>query len=266
MSNNKDVGPSQIRLPTVTTIIANYNYSHYVLDAVRSAIAQDYPCHQICIVDDCSTDDSYSVVEKFIGETTELKDAGEHKVKVCIGNKQNIPLYLLGLTKNSGPSFARNSAIQTTWANSHLFHILDADDIAKPDKVSKSVAKMMEGGEIIGGVYTDNERLNVSTGVVTREYREYFDRERLFQHNMVCSSILISKLAIEQAGLYDSALRLAEDLDLHIRVSEKFLLVHIPEPLITMRSHEKDTTNSQDMSKWQAAWQFIANKHRDKNV
>jgi glycosyltransferase involved in cell wall biosynthesis len=46
-------------------IIANYNCRDYVASAISSALAVDWPCKEVIVVDDASTDDSKSVIDTF---------------------------------------------------------------------------------------------------------------------------------------------------------------------------------------------------------
>jgi glycosyltransferase involved in cell wall biosynthesis len=49
-----------MNLPNVAVIITNYNYGNYVLDAISSALEQDYKGQlRVYVVDDGSSDGSY---------------------------------------------------------------------------------------------------------------------------------------------------------------------------------------------------------------
>src|SRR3954451_9049882 len=52
--------------PKVSVLIPTYNQSRYVLRAIESALAQDYPLLEVLVRDDCSADDTRIVVEHFI--------------------------------------------------------------------------------------------------------------------------------------------------------------------------------------------------------
>ena len=49
----------------LSVIIANYNYRDFVVAAIESALAVDWPDKEVIVVDDASTDDSRSVIEAF---------------------------------------------------------------------------------------------------------------------------------------------------------------------------------------------------------
>ncbi len=51
--------------PTVSIVIRNYNYGHFLRDAVDSALAQSYPHVEVIVVDDGSTDDSRSIIAQY---------------------------------------------------------------------------------------------------------------------------------------------------------------------------------------------------------
>ena len=49
-----------MELPNVAVVISNYNYGDYVLDAIDSALKQDYEGEvRVYVVDDGSSDGSY---------------------------------------------------------------------------------------------------------------------------------------------------------------------------------------------------------------
>ena len=81
-------------MPEVSIIITNYNYGEYVMQAIESALGQDYPQEdlEIILVDDASTDKA----------TRRLVENYEHpRVKKIL------------LSENVGVVKARNMAIET---------------------------------------------------------------------------------------------------------------------------------------------------------
>ncbi|MDD3722635.1 MAG: glycosyltransferase family A protein [Lutibacter sp.] len=77
-------------------LIANYNNGHFFNDCYKSILAQTYNNWEVIIVDDCSTDDSVSVMKQIIGDdmrfrayfNTENKGCGFSKnkcVKLAVG-------------------------------------------------------------------------------------------------------------------------------------------------------------------------------------
>lgn len=91
----------------ISIITPNYNSSSYISQTIESVLQQTYPHWEMIIVDDCSTDDSIHIIEKYIQNDTRIK--------------------LLKLEKNSGPVVARNHGI--TNAKGRYLTFIDSDDI-----------------------------------------------------------------------------------------------------------------------------------------
>ena len=52
--------------PLVTVVCLCYNHSHYVQEALNSVLNQTYSNIELIVIDDCSPDDSKSVIEVWI--------------------------------------------------------------------------------------------------------------------------------------------------------------------------------------------------------
>ena len=55
-------------MPKVSVIIPNYNHERYLLQRIRSVLDQTHQNIEVIILDDCSTDNSRSVIEQFRGD------------------------------------------------------------------------------------------------------------------------------------------------------------------------------------------------------
>jgi len=254
--------------PKVTIIIANHNYGKYLGQAIDSAINQDYPSIDIVVVDDFSSDNSWEVIHKklFKGITHDKRGNEHFEMKsgtlMRFGNiKCNVTAYKL--LKNVGPSEARNLAIHNAISNTDYFAILDADDEYYPSKVRELVNTAICSNNI-GVVYADYDILNVDTGNLVREYKQPFSLNKLHQECIVHSGALINKDALvatlEPTGYYDINLRCAEDYDLWLRISEKFIIVHVPKSLSLVRTHSENSTNSVQKEIWERCWAMVARK------
>lgn len=98
----------------VTIVIASYNQSEYLKEAIESAIAQTHPC-EVIVVDDGSTDDSLRIAKSF-----------EPKVKVIS-------------QVNKGLASTRNTGIMN--ATGDWILPLDADDILDVECVAELLFK-----------------------------------------------------------------------------------------------------------------------------
>lgn len=106
----------------VSVIIPVFNSEKYLTDTINSLLAQTYQNWEAIIVEDCSTDNSYIILENF--------------------QKLDNRIRVFRLDKNSGAAIARNFAIEK--AVGRFIAFLDSDDIWLNDKLEKQVYFMLQ--------------------------------------------------------------------------------------------------------------------------
>jgi len=223
----------------VSVITATYNYGSWFEEYYRSLLSQERRPDQIIIVDDCSTDDTYQIIN-------DIKD-------------KEIPIFLLQTPVNSGPSAARNLGIQSYIDDTDIFAILDMDDIYYPSKILEAI-KIFDKYPGIGIVCSDYNTLNTQNGQKYRECKEPFSYARLCEECIIGSAAIVKSDVFKAVGLYDEELRVVEDYDLWLRAAEKFMIYHIPEPLHEYRVTGDGATFSVDNQIWQQCWQRVHQK------
>ncbi len=148
-------------------ITPTFNARDFVDRAVQSALKQTLSPHEIILVDDCSTDDTYDVISR-IAE-----------------NSKDIPIKILKTPVNMGPSGARNLAIQHCAGD--WFSILDADDAFLPDRL-ENLQKAIETHkpDIIADnilyYFTDTQATSEPLFATNIGHRE-IDLETYFKHS-----------------------------------------------------------------------------------
>ena len=99
------------KIPAVSVIIPMYNTEKYITECLNSLLNQTLENFEVIVVDDCSTDNSFAIAEKFI-------PAFESKNKTLVTVK---------FIQNSGcPGIPRNFAINTS--KGKYIYFLDSDD------------------------------------------------------------------------------------------------------------------------------------------
>jgi len=246
-----------IDFPKVTYIICNYNYEKYIENSITSVLNQNYPKDKlkICVIDDNSVDNSWGKIHE-----TLFKQNPHHKINIDNteiakeGVINDIKVLALKTKKQVGPSQARNLGISHTINDTEIYAILDSDDENYPNKTRRLVAEMLQNSKQIGAVYADYHILNTDNNVKTREFKEPFDRHRLLQNCIVHSGSIVSKYALESVkdenGWYDNELRVCEDYDLWLRISEKWMILHVAEPLSLVRVTPQCSTLAVDENRW----------------
>ena len=252
-------------LPRITILIANYNDEEYLDRAIESAVNQNYvgPM-QVCIIDDGSTDGSWDIIQQYIKTPITDNYKGLDVVVSSYGGRFGNTKIIAIKNENTGPSGARNVGIEYTLESSDIYAILDSDDEMYEDKVSECVNVFVRGGEPIGVVYADYDTFHTSTQKIIREFKEPFNRKRLVQECIVHSGALISKQALEavleDTGYYDKTMRTCEDYDLWMRISEKFIIAHVPKALTRVRVTGDNSSFIVNQEVWQKTWIRVMKK------
>lgn len=108
----------------VSIITPSYNASAFIAETCRMVQGQTFQNWELIVVDDCSTDETESIVRGFSHSDPRIQ---------C-----------LVLSENSGPAVARNFAIEK--AQGRYIAFLDCDDRWHPDKLKKQIEFMAVNG------------------------------------------------------------------------------------------------------------------------
>lgn len=240
----------------VGIIVANYNNAEYIIDALKSALTQDYNNCTVFVSDDCSTDNSVQVIRDFCGQGQMLGENADFTLELF--TTLRFPIYFFAMKKNIGRGGIRNPSISLAIQNGLQYvKILDADDILMSNNISTLLEKALEDPEGIGIVYSDYIIVRPD-GLASYESKPVYDYSVLHsgRDNMVHSSMLISAKALTKCGLYNPSLQCAEDLNLSLRITKHFMCIGLPQALMYVRSHAKDSTNSLSKETWSQSWQM----------
>lgn len=107
----------------ISIIVPVYNAGLYIEQTISMVCAQSYRSWELILVDDCSSDDSISRIERCAAD-----------------NQENIRLIKKNV--NEGAARARNTGLKE--AKGRYVAFLDADDVWMPDKLEKELAFMEE--------------------------------------------------------------------------------------------------------------------------
>ena len=104
----------------VSIITPTWNCARFIEETIQSVQAQTYQNWEMIIVDDCSTDNTYEILQPYI-----KKDA---RIKYWCNEK------------NSGAAITRNNALKM--ARGRWIAFLDSDDLWMPKKLEKQLSFM----------------------------------------------------------------------------------------------------------------------------
>lgn len=143
-------------MPKVSVIIPNYNHAAYLDQRIQSVLNQTYQDFEVIIMDDCSTDNSVEVIDRY---------RDDNRITHVIIND-----------KNSGSPFVQwNRGMQL--ASGDLIWIAESDDFCSPDMLQ----------ELIDAYYKyEGTVLTYSTSKVVRDDGSVSDIS-LITRNQYCS-------------------------------------------------------------------------------
>jgi len=203
--------------PLLSIIVPVYNVSSLHLNnCIRSVLYQSYPHWELCLVDDCSTDNNVRpLLEKWA--------AKDKRIKIDF------------LPKNSGISAASNKAVSL--AAGDYLGFLDNDDELAVDCLYSLVQKI--NTETADLYYTDEDLIGEDGTQFSVFHKPDFNSQLLLSHNYITHFVLVRKSLFDTVGGFSSDKDGAQDFDLLLRLSEQARgIIHIPEVLYHWRASE----------------------------
>lgn len=150
----------------VSVIMPIYNAEKYLAETLNSIFVQDYNNIEIVLVDDCSKDNSATMIDDFKRKYPEI-------------------VYYLQ-EKNMGAGAARNKALEL--ARGQYVAFLDSDDIWMPNKISRQI-KLMKGKNSPFS-YTAIEMMDENSQTIKgkRSIKETCDYKYLLHNTIIATS------------------------------------------------------------------------------
>ena len=209
---------SNKKKPLISVIMNCYNGEKYIYKSVRSILSQSYKNLELIFWDNCSTDKSLKIVKNF-------KDKRIRYFK----SDKFLNLY-----------DARNLAIKK--ANGEFVTFLDTDDWWKKNKIIKQLDKIKNSN--------DNVKLIYSNFYIYKNKKNHiFSKKNLPEGkitqnllNSYCVGLLtiFAKKEIFNQNIFDKKLNIIGDFDFVIRVSKKYNISCVQEPLAFYRIHKNN--------------------------
>jgi glycosyltransferase involved in cell wall biosynthesis len=205
-------------MPVVSVVIATYNHGHYILEAINSILSQTYKDYEIIVVDDGSTDHT----------------------RIKLGQFNRLPNFRYIYQDNQGKSVARNKGIKVAVGNYISF--LDADDLYVQTKLEQQV-EFLDSHPEIGLVHSgyskfDNDKNDLGYRDTSR-FNGWVYPEILLEWSVLMATpcVMVRAEVLMDVGGFDERMLRAQDLDMWRRISMKFKLGVIPQPLSRIRVH-----------------------------
>ncbi len=211
--------------PLISVILATYNGSRFLAEAIESVLSQEYPNFELIIIDDASTDQRVrEIVETYIKNDDRIQ------------YERNI--------ENQERSWSKNRWVEL--ARGEYISFIDDDDIWDWDKLTGQL-KFLEKNPDIGIVgtwarFVDESGLLIGISEHLNISPETIEKSVLITNPFIQSSVLLRKdYFLATWGFPD--FNLCEDYDLWLRILQMTRWANIPETLVTYRVRSTSTTS-----------------------
>lgn len=234
-----------MKVPLVSVAVPAYNHAPFLRICLESVCAQTYPRLELVIVDDGSTDDTWTIAKRFAADHAERFE----------------DLTLLR-QPNRGVSITSNRAIAA--CRGEWVHLLGSDDLLYPDKIQIQQQAIADWNEPrLALVYSDVNFIDSNGRVLSSAIRnrpppgpDHQAYLRLIRYNDIANpTVALRREAFLAMGGFDESLPL-EDLDGWLRLSVHHAIARAPGVLAGYRRHG-DNASFQQRMMFEANWDTL---------
>ncbi len=222
----------------VSAIVTSYNHAEYLEIRMESLLAQTYEDIEIIVIDDCSTDGSTKVLEKY---------RNNPKIEVVVldtnGGYANACNLGVNLCKGEYIMFAEcDDFSESTQVETLARHLSENESVGVAYCRSNIVDK---DGKIIGDDFTIREktfkRYCIENTLITKHVMQRFLLHSCAIPNM--SAALLKKDIITQVDGLSNAYKMCADWDLWCRIATCTDFYYVTLPLNNFRTHSSTARN-----------------------
>lgn len=204
----------------VSIVLPTYNGERYIKESIDSVIKQTFADWELIIVNDCSTDSTMEIINRYV--------EADNRIKV-ISNEINQKL-----PKSLNIGFGMANSEYLTWTSDDNYYL--------PDALEKMV-NFLNNNSDCQMVVADMENID-DIGNVIGKFSVY-DDELMLYNDCVGACFMYRKSAKEAIGEYSPEWFLVEDYEYWLRFLFKYKHIgRISEILYRYRYHEDSLTGS----------------------
>ncbi len=209
--------------PILSIVMLAFNAEKHIHEAIESILNQDFRVFELIIIDDGSTDNSFSIAKSF--------------------NDDRIKIYQNEI--NMGIVFSRNKGIELS--KGKYINMMDSDDIALPGKLQKQIAFLEQNSDF--GMVGSWVTLIDDNGILLKEKwkldskPENISAKMLFYNYFVQSAVIFRRESLPSYN-YKKGYEIVEDYKLWNDIQKKWKVWNFPEYLLKYRVHTNSATQS----------------------
>jgi glycosyltransferase involved in cell wall biosynthesis len=203
--------------PLVSVIIPTYNRKGFLIEAITSVLDGSFCDYEVIVVDDGSTDGTAEAI-------SELEDPIRYHYQ-----------------SNRGVSNARNTGVQLSGGKYIAF--LDSDDLWQNMKLEFQVDFLANNPEF-RICHSDEIWIRNGTRINQKDRHRKFSGDIFEKCLPLCiispSSILMERSVFDDLGGFDETLPVCEDYDLWLRMTLRYVVGFVRDPLVIKRGGHPD--------------------------
>jgi len=206
--------------PIISVVMPVYNSEKYVSEAIKSILKQTFKDFELIIIDDCSTDKTFKIINEYTKQDTRIK---------YFRNQQN-----LGCTAslNKGLKHAKGKYLAR----------MDADDVSHKERFKEQVKILDKGYDLVGTniIFVDEKGKKKGT----RKYSEDIKKIIRLESPLAHPSTMFRTSFLKKTGTYNEKYYSAQDYDLWIRFYlNNAKITNIQKELLKYRLHKETIKN-----------------------
>jgi glycosyltransferase involved in cell wall biosynthesis len=209
--------------PAVSIILPTFNRLEFLRSAIVSVFEQTFVDWELIIADDGSSERTRAYLRALMSQP---------RVKV------------IWLPHTGNPGAVRNAALRE--AKGTYIAFLDSDDLWRPTKLERQIARLSSCAPNCRWCYTGYDRIGEAGELIYPNAKPMvpycgaiFEQLLTLEAEVSMPAVVVERRLLVQVGNFDEQLLMWEDYDLWLRLALHSEIELIDEPLTRLRSHEQ---------------------------
>lgn len=213
----------EIERGLVSVLMPAYNAEKYIKEAIESVLQQSYSNVEVIVVEDCSKDNTFNIIN----------DIKDERVRVFRNDE------------NKGIAYSTNRCIKES--RGEYLALLDDDDLAMPRRFELSVDYLNKNQDIdiVGGgaVEIDEQGNMIGNMLNPRKNPKLIAARLLLRSCIINGTVTMRRNVVEEYGIwYEDGCLGMQDFLFYVRASKKVNIANIPDILLKYRIHSDSET------------------------
>lgn len=221
--------------PEVSVITPVYNAEDFLSETIESVLNQTYESFEYLLVDDCSTDNSASLIKEFAKKDSRIK--------------------YIKLPENSGAAVARNTGLEE--AKGRFIAFVDSDDKWYPEKLERQLDFMVTNDKPF--TYTNYEHISEEGEILSSpKLPEKLDYSGLLKNTAIaCSTVVIDRKVIGDFRM--PLVRKGQDTATWLKILRNHDYAYLVDDVLNQYRGREGSLSSNKLSALKRTWNTYRN-------